>query len=186
MKIAAHIDDIGNVTFTQSPRAKYQRITIRPDKAVIVTIPRGVSLNEAKQFLQSKIAWVKRQLKMIDQHAKLHDTSDLNIDIAKAQKDLFNRLDYFSDLYHLPYRRAAFRCQKTKWGSCSGKNNINLNINIAFLPQELQDYILLHELVHTQVKNHGKQFWAELDKYTTGRARELSKLLRKYKMKLRI
>lgn len=186
MKIAAHIDDIGKVTFTQSPRAKYQRITIRPDKAVIVTIPRGVSLNEAKQFLHSKIAWVKRQLKTIDQHQNQQDTSDLNIDIGKAQKELFDRLDFFSGLHHLPYRRAAFRCQKTKWGSCSGKNNINLNINIAFLPHELQDYILLHELVHTQVKNHGRGFWAELDKYTSGRAKELSKLLRKYQMKLQI
>ena len=74
------------------------------------------------------------------------------------------------------------RCQKTKWGSCSDKKNINLNINIAYLPKELQDYILLHELCHTKIKNHSKQFWASLDSYVGGRAKEMSKELRTWRM----
>ena len=186
MNISAHINNIGNVTFIRSQKAKYQRITIRPDKTIIVTIPINSSLNEAERFLQSKTAWVKKQLQNIDQHAKLQDTVDLNIDLVKAQGELFGRLEHFSEKYNLLYGRAVFRCQKTKWGSCSGKNNINLNINIAFLPNELQDYILLHELVHTKVKNHGKQFWEELDKYTEGHAKQLAKQLKKYKMRLRL
>ena len=60
-----------------------------------------------------------------------------------------------------------------------------LNVNIAFLPEELQDYVILHELAHTKVKNHSIKFWAELDKYTQGRAKDLSKKLRKHNMKLR-
>jgi predicted metal-dependent hydrolase len=99
-----------------------------------------------------------------------------------AQDELFSRLDYFSDEYNLPYNRAAFRCQKTRWGSCSDKNNISLNINIAHLPKELQDYILLHELCHIKHKNHSKKFWAELDKCVGGRAKLLQKGLRKYKI----
>ncbi|MBN2456385.1 MAG: M48 family metallopeptidase [Sedimentisphaerales bacterium] len=178
------ISDLGSVAFTQSPRAKYQRITIRPDKTITVTISRKGSLNEAKRFLRSKTAWVQRQLQKIDQHTKPQDTPDLNIDFEKAQKDLFHRLEHFSEKYSMPYKRAAFRCQKTRWGSCSGKNSINLNVNIAFLPENLQDYIILHELVHTKVKNHSKQFWTELNKYTDGMARELSKKLKKYNMKV--
>jgi len=111
---------------------------------------------------------------------------DLDIDLEKAQINLFDRLGYFSKKYNLPYNRAGFRWQKTRWGSCSGKNNISLNVNIAFLPEELQDYILLHELVHTKVKNHSKDFWAKLDKYTNSRAKELAKKLKKYNMKLRV
>ena len=61
-----------------------------------------------------------------------------------------------------------------------------MNVNIAFLPAELQDYVLLHELVHTKVKNHSRQFWTELNKYTDDRARELAKKLKKYNMKLRL
>jgi predicted metal-dependent hydrolase len=180
------ISDLGSVAFAQSPRARYLRITIKADKTIKVTIPRNGSLNEAKRFLRSKTAWVQRQLQKIDQHTKLQGTPDLNIDIEKAQQDLFVRLEHFSEKYNMPYKRAAFRCQKTRWGSCSGKNSINLNVNIVFLPRELQDYILIHELVHTKAKNHSKIFWTELDKYTEGRAKELSKKLKKYNMKVRV
>ena len=174
------------IYFAVSERAKYQRITVRPDKTITVTIPRCGNLREAKQFLKSKASWIQKQLRKIDQHAKLQDISDSNIDLEKAQKDLFSNLKHFSEKYNLPYNRATFRCQRTRWGSCSGKNNINLNVNIAFLPEELQDYVLLHELVHTKVKNHSKIFWAELNKYTEGKAKELAKKLKKYNMKLRV
>jgi predicted metal-dependent hydrolase len=180
------ISNLGPVAFTRSSRAKYQRITVSPDKTITVTIPRGGSLSEAKQFLKSKISWIQKQLQKIDRQAHCRDLPDLDIDLEEAQINLFNRLDYFSEKHGFSYNRAGFRCQKTRWGSCSGKNNINLNVNIAFLPEELQDYVLLHELVHTKVKNHSRKFWAELDKYTEGRAKELSKELKKYRIRMRV
>ncbi len=180
------ISNLGPVTFTQSQRAKYQRITVRPDKTITVTIPRSGSLSEAKQFLKSKISWIQKQLQKIEQHTQCRDMPVLDIDLEKDQMDLFNRLDYFSEKHNFSYNKAGFRCQKTRWGSCSGKNNISLNVNIAFLTEELRDYVLLHELVHTKVKNHSRKFWAELDKYTNGRAKELSKELKKYNMKLKV
>ena len=179
------ISSLGSVTFTKSQRAKYQRITIRPDKTITVTIPRSGSIGEAKQFLKSKISWIQKQLQKIDQRATPQDASDLNIYLEKAQMNLFNRLGHFSEKHSFSYNRAGFRYQKTRWGSCSGKNNISLNVNIAFLPEELQNYVILHELVHTKVKNHSRKFWAELDKYTKGRAKELSRKLRKHNIKLR-
>ncbi len=186
MVLFAYIDNLGPITFAKSQRAKYQRITVHPDKTITVTIPKNGSLDEAKQFLQSRISWVLKQLRKIDQHAKLQDAPDSNIDLENAKKDLFRRLEHFSEKHNLPYIRAAFRRQKTRWGSCSGKNNINLNVKIAFLPEELQNYVLLHELVHTKVKNHSKSFWTELDKYTEGQAKELSKELKKYRIRLRV
>jgi predicted metal-dependent hydrolase len=182
---AIDIANLGSVTFTRSPRAKYQRITIRPDKTVVVTIPRNGSLDEAKRFLKSKISWIQKHLRKIEQNVQKKDVPDLDIDLKKAQTDLFNRLDYFVKKHNLPYRRVTFRCQKTRWGSCSGKNNISLNVNIAFLPEQLQDYILLHELVHTKVKNHSRKFWAELNKYTNGQARDLAKELKRHRIKMR-
>ena len=181
------ISNLGTVNFTQSKKAKYQRITVRSDKTITVTISKDGSLKEAKQFLRAKASWVQKQLRKIDQHGKAQNKPDLDINLEKAQKGLFRRLEYFYEKYNQPYKRATFRCQKTRWGSCSTQNNINLNINIAFLPEELQDYVLLHELVHTKIKNHSKKFWTELDKYTNGRAaKELSKELKKYNMKLKV
>ena len=102
-----------------------------------------------------------------------------------AQDELFSRLEYFSKKHRLPYNRAAFRCQKTKWGSCSSRNNISLNINIAFLPVHLQDYILLHELCHIRHKNHGKKFWTELDTYCGGQAKGYAKELKTHRIRMR-
>ena len=161
-----------------SSRAKYHRITVYPDKRIKVTLPGNSTLSEAQKFLISKTSWVQKQLHKINQHSRQQNQTELNIDLEEAQKKLYDRLEYFSQKHKLPYRKVTFRCQRTRWGSCSGKNNISLNINIACLPEDLQNYVLLHELVHTRIKNHSKIFWAELDKYTNDEAKELAKKLR--------
>jgi predicted metal-dependent hydrolase len=181
---AIQIPPVGCVYFFQSPRAKHLRITIKHDKTIRVTMPRRGNLHQAKEFLLSKIAWIQKQLRKMDQYADLREIPDLNIDLEKAQAYLFNRLNYFCEKYNFSYSRAVFRCQKTRWGSCSGRNNINLNIKIAMLPEQLQDYVLLHELVHTKHKNHGREFWMELDRLT-GDAKKLRKEMRKYRLTVR-
>ena len=99
------ISNLGSVTFAKSPRAKYQRITVRPDKTITVTIPRNGNLSEAKQFLKSKISWIQKQLQKIDQHTQCRDMPDLEIDLEEAQINLFHRLDEFSEKYNFPYIR---------------------------------------------------------------------------------
>jgi predicted metal-dependent hydrolase len=107
------------------------------------------------------------------------------IDLRQAQDAIFERLKAFSKQHNLPYRRAAFRCQRTKWGSCCATTrSISLNINIVLLPVHLQDYLLLHELTHLSHPNHSPAFWAELDRYCAGSAKRLSKELKTYPMML--
>jgi predicted metal-dependent hydrolase len=180
---AIEIPPVGDVHFFQSPRAKHLRITIKQDKTIRVTMPRKGNLREAKEFLLSKTSWIQKHLRKIDQNA-IQKIPDSNIDLEKARAYLFNRLNYFAQKYNFSYNRAVFRRQKTKWGSCSGRNNINLNINLVTLPEQLQDYVLLHELVHTKHKNHGKAFWMELDRLT-GDAKKLRKEMRKYRLVVR-
>ena len=174
MKNEMDISGLGPVNFTRSFKARYLRITIKSDETVTVTIPRNGTIEEAKRFLQLKLLWIEKQLQKIKQYAQVEKTIDSNIDIEKAQQGLFDRLVLLSKHHNFSFNRITFRCQKTKWGSCSAKNNINLNVNIAFLPAPLQDYILLHELCHIRHKNHSRNFWSELDKYTNGNAKKLS------------
>ena len=77
------------------------------------------------------------------------------------------------------YNKATVRNQKTRWGSCSAKNNISLNMQLMNLPKELIDYVILHELVHTKVKNHSKTFWATLDQYNHN-AKQKNRALKDY------
>ncbi|MBL7226120.1 MAG: M48 family metallopeptidase, partial [Desulfobacteraceae bacterium] len=76
----------------------------------------------------------------------------------------------------LKYNRVFVRNQKTRWGSCSSKNNISLNVKLVKLPEKLMDYIILHELVHTRVRNHGKEFYAELGRLVTDQKLLVSEL----------
>lgn len=73
-----------------------------------------------------------------------------------------DRLSYWNQFFNLTYGRVAIRNQSTRWGSCSTKRNLNFNYRIAFLPIELADYIIVHELCHLIEFNHGPQFWAHV------------------------
>lgn len=80
-----------------------------------------------------------------------------------AKYYLKQKLDQLSCESKLPYNHLTIRAQKTRWGSCSAKKNINLNYRLLFIEEKLLDYILIHELVHTVHMNHSKAFWRNLE-----------------------
>ena len=177
------IPSIGQVTIVKSQIAKQIRITIKPDQTVTLTVPKGQSVDRAKQFLHSKIQWITKHQRRLSKLDKTQ-TNPLQPKISnlEARDILVSRLEEMAKIHNFKYARVSIKNQKTKWGSCSAKNNINLNINLTRLPDELRDYVILHELVHTRFKNHSKKFWAELDKVIGRSAKELSKKLRKYRL----
>jgi predicted metal-dependent hydrolase len=69
------------------------------------------------------------------------------------------RLKYFSDIYGIKFNRISIKNQKTRWGSCSKKGNLNFNYKLVLLPEKLADYIIVHELCHLREFNHSKAFW---------------------------
>ena len=174
------------ITYRRSQRAKNLRITIAPTQAVTVTVPACLSLERAKEFVKTKQAWIQKHLLKIQEAEQrqqvLPELSPEQLNTAQAE--LVSRLERFSEKYGLFYSKVGFRCQKTRWGSCSGHDNISLNINLVFLPTHLQDYVLLHELCHIRHKNHSKNFWSRLDRYCHGRAKLLAKELKTYQMKI--
>jgi predicted metal-dependent hydrolase len=101
------------------------------------------------------------------------------IDCQKARRRLVSRLDELSQVHGYTYNRVFIRNQKTRWGSCSAKNNISLNLQLARLPVELMDYVILHELVHTRIKNHSQAFWDQLNGLV-GEAKQLDRRLNEY------
>lgn len=101
----------------------------------------------------------------------------------EAKQTVPARLHYFAQKFNFKYNKLTLKAITSRWGSCSAVNNINISVYVMQLPDELIDYILLHELAHTVVKNHGPDFWNLLNKLTGGRAKILDKEVNKYSTK---
>jgi len=173
------INGIGTVLFERSKRARHVIIYVRPLTGVRVAVPGRLSFRKAEEFVYSKMTWVQKHLRRIKQYEKVNGSiSDrcINFDRAQAKTKLINRLEILSSVHGFAYNRVYIRNQKTRWGSCSHKNNISLNIILTRIPAELMDYVILHELVHIHHKNHSKDFWAELDKFTPNSKKKASQL----------
>lgn len=76
-----------------------------------------------------------------------------------ARKFVKERLEYWNKHYKFKYGRVSIRNQRSRWGSCSSKGNLNFNFRIITLPPYLTDYIIVHELCHIGQFNHSQKFW---------------------------
>ncbi len=103
---------------------------------------------------------------------------------VEAKAFLPGRTAWLASQHGFKHNNVTIKKMKSRWGSCSGVNNINLNLHLMRLPNELIDYVLLHELCHTIEKNHGKAFWRLLNKVTESRARELDRMMNQYQTRI--
>jgi predicted metal-dependent hydrolase len=177
-----NINGIGAVLFQKSKRAKRVIISIRTSRDIRVAVPTRTSYKKAREFVDSKKQWMQKHLAVIRENEKQQkalEDSFLDIDRADAEKRLKDRLAVLAKKHGLTYNKVSIRKQKTRWGSCSSNKNISLNIKLAALPEELIDYVIMHELVHTRVHDHSRKFWAMLDRYN-GNAKEKAKKLKKH------
>ena len=179
--VTIEFEHIGKVLFDPSKRARCLTIYVKSADRVRVAVPRGIGLDQARDIVNLRAGWIKRQQEKwaIREKQKQQFQPPPEIDYRQAAMNLMERLSYFADKYKLAFNKVTIRNQRTRWGSCSSKNNINLNIKLAHLPAELSDYVLLHELTHIRVRNHSGRFWSELDQICPG-ARIYNKKLRQY------
>ena len=100
---------------------------------------------------------------------------------AQAKAQLPPRLAELAAQYGFSYNRVFIKNNVSNWGSCSSLKNINLNLRLAALPEELRDYVILHELCHLRYLNHGPEFHALLEEVCPGH-RTLARTLRTYRI----
>jgi predicted metal-dependent hydrolase len=179
--------EIGEVQIVKSSRSRSISIRVHPVRGVRVSVPRLVPYAAAIAFFKIKRGWVLEV--MAKQKERFKDVKVASPDEVSelrslAKAELPPRLAELASRYGFTYNRVAIKHNATNWGSCSTKNNINLNINIVRLPAVLQDYILLHELCHLRHHDHGDAFHLLLEHFLTdnlmrrlGEEDELSKSL---------
>ena len=161
---------VGEVLLVKSDRSRSISIRVHPVKGVRVSVPRIVPFAAAVAFYKMKRNWVLEV--MARQRERFKDVQVASPDEVealrrKAKAELPSRLAELAGRYGFVYNRVVIKHNATNWGSCSSKNNINLNLNIVRLPKVLQDYILLHELCHLRHHDHGHAFHLLLEHLLT-------------------
>ena len=100
----------------------------------------------------------------------------------EAKRLLPNRTKQLAEKYGFTFSDVKIQSSKTRWGSCSHAQSINLSLYLMLLPAELVDYVILHELCHTKEMNHGPNFWIWMDRVTDNKSKELRAQLKNYHM----
>ncbi len=158
-----------NVTIIRSNRETIA-IQVNPDLTVTVRAPKRMSDREIRLFVQEKEPWIQKHVEQIRRRnhqydsqglepltsAELHELAD------KALEYIPGRVAYFAGQMGVTYGRITIRNQKTRWGSCSSKGNLNFNCLLMLTPPEVIDYVVVHELCHRKEMNHSKAFWEEV------------------------
>jgi predicted metal-dependent hydrolase len=169
------------VSVYKNSKLKRISITVKTDSSVRVTSPNIIRDSYIKSFLESKLGWIENKVQFFSNKHPVLSIKHTKKEYLKYSKDAMilvkTKLDYFNQYYNLDYKNISIRSQRTRWGSCSSRKNLSFNYKIIFLPNELQDYLIVHELCHLKEMNHSKNFWnlvgERIDNY-----KKLSKSLR--------
>lgn len=158
--------DTGVVTIRKNACSRRVTLRVNPRRGVTVTIPYIVPYKAGLEFFLAKKDWVlKVQERQRERIGAEHIPTPEEIEALRevAKEVLPKRLRELAAKYSFEYNSVRIKHNSSNWGSCSRKGNINLNLNLVRLPDELRDYVILHELCHLRHPNHGPQFHALLE-----------------------
>lgn len=155
-------------THKKSKIAKRMRLAVYCDGSVVVTSPFGIQQSIVEKFISDKKQWVWSKIqffKSVDNKAIRTFSHKDYLDNKDNALALVNeRVRFYNEVYGFSFNKIFIKNQKTRWGSCSCKQNLNLNYKIVFLPQKHRDYIIVHEMCHLREFNHSRKFWALIEK----------------------
>ncbi len=152
-------------------------LEIKPNLQIFVRAPYRASDREIRQFVEEKSGWLEKHLAMArKRRAELESRQrepaltmeELRNLAEEAARVIPERVRYFAPIVGADYGRITIRNQKTRWGSCSGRGNLNFNCLLMKTPPEVLDYVVVHELCHRKEMNHSNRFWAEVERVLPG------------------
>lgn len=154
---------------TRSKR-KSIAVSVREDLRVIVRAPLKMPLRDIEGFVVKHSAWIEKHKLLMEQRKIRQMENQLSGEQRdalrqKAREVLPQRVAYFSAIIGVEPTGVKVTSAVTRWGSCSAKNSLCFSYRVMLLPNEIIDYIIVHELTHIKVKNHSAAFYSEISKY---------------------
>ncbi|TSC94011.1 MAG: hypothetical protein CEN87_680 [Parcubacteria group bacterium Licking1014_1] len=150
-------------TIRKSRRARRLRVAVYCDGTIVVTTPFDLKETIIEKFIKEKSKWLLDKVLFFKQSKWQVITKSNRKDYLKYKSKAYDlaveQVNNFNKIYKFRFNQINIKNQKTRWGSCSKKGNLNFNYKIALLPKVLSDYIIVHELCHLGEFNHSKRFW---------------------------
>lgn len=147
-------------------------LEVRDANTVLARIPTRVSDRELKAFVENHRSWILEKTAVMAEREENRKSTPAPLpellsktDWMKIQLKIGKRVRHYCETMGVTVGYVTVKSQKTRWGSCSAKGNVNFNYQLAFLPDELLDYVVIHELAHRRHMDHSMAFWAEVEKY---------------------
>ena len=150
-------------------RRKTLSIRITQEGNLEIRAPLGMPKGEIEAFLKEKAQWIESHRAKVlaeyaqGQEAPLGEEEILTLAEQMRQR-LPEKLNRHAASMGVTFGRVTIRCQQTRWGSCSGKGNLNFNCLLMLAPEEVLDYVVVHELAHRKKMNHSALFWREVER----------------------
>ena len=134
----------------------------------VVRAPYYVTKNEIENFVAANAEWIAGRI--AEQKIKEEKNRNIRVltdaELAELKRQALivvpARVRAYAPLVGVTFGRITVRSQKTRWGSCSAKGNLNFNLSLMRAPLEVLDYVVVHELTHRKHMNHSKEFWADV------------------------
>lgn len=172
-------------TVRRNPRARSLRISVYRDGRCVVSAPTFVGKNIVERFVHARREWIMHTLEKFMPFTPVVRRKNSRKEFLKykevAHTLVREKIPEFNRHYGFRVGKIAIRNQKSRWGSCSARGNLNFNYRIALLPAHLADYIIVHELCHIGEFNHSQKFW-DLVAETMPNYRELREELKRMKI----
>ena len=137
---------------------------------VVVRVPQRMTNREIQVFLEKKRGWIDKHQKIMQERAETindqprYTEEEIKELAEKALRIIPEKVKHYAPIVGVDYGRITIRNQRTRWGSCSGKGNLNFNCLLVLFPDEVIDYVVVHELCHRKHMNHSAAFYAEVER----------------------
>lgn len=154
--------EFGEVIVRKNTLARGVKFSIATSGRLQMSVPKYTSEFLAKRFLNANREVIREKLPVKNPEEQRARDYQKKLLMKKAKEYLPYRLEYYAKLYGYTYDKCRLTHANTRWGSCSSRRTISLNIGLMKVPEVLRDYVILHELAHLNHMDHSKAFWAEV------------------------